>query len=47
MEKILAEKNTQIAINSLTEKTLEEHQKMEEEIDFFLDNNSSQKKGRT
>ena len=41
---VLAENNTQSTLNSLIEKTLEEHQKMEEDLDFFLDKNASQKK---
>ena len=46
MEKteVLVANNTQSALNSLTEKTLEEDQKMEEDLDFFLDNNASHKK---
>ena len=46
MEKIeaLVENNTQSALNSLIETTIEEDQKMEEDLDFFLDNNAIQKK---
>ena len=46
MEKteVLVANNTQSVLNSLTEKTLEEDQKMEEDLDFFLDNNASHKK---
>lgn len=46
MEKIeiLVENNTQSALNSLIEKTLEEDKKMKEDLYFFLDNNACQKK---
>ena len=42
--KVLAENNTQSALNTLIKKTLEEDEKMEEDLDFFFDNNANQKK---
>ena len=49
MEKIevVAENNNQSALNLLIEETLEEDQKMWEDLDFFLGNNASQKKSST
>ena len=49
MEKIevVAENNNQIALNLLIEETLEEDQKMWEDLDFFLGNNASRKKSST
>ena len=46
MEKIevLAENNTQSALNTLIEKTLDGEEKMEEDLGFLFDNNASQKK---
>ena len=41
---VLAENNTQSTIKSVIEKTLEEDKKMEEDLDYFLHNNASQKK---
>ena len=38
---VLTENNTQSSLYSLIEKTLEEDQKMEEDLDFFLENNAS------
>ena len=42
--KVLAENNTQSALNTLIKKTLEEDEKMEEDLDFLFDNNANQKK---
>ena len=49
MEKIevVVENNNQSALNLLMEETLEEDQKMWEDLDFFLGNNASQKKSST
>ena len=42
-EKMLDDK-TKNKLNDLTNNTLEEDQKLEEDLDFFHDNNTSQKK---
>ena len=47
MAEIMLENKTKNELNDLINNLLEEDQKLEEDLDFFYDNNTSQKKKST